>query len=105
MKQRIQVTECELECWTSAEAVIRQLQAALAKYGAGNVDVESYTPAYENTSRHIIVAYREETDEEYETRLAKEKATRDTVRQRELKQLAELKAKYETLDECAKDDL
>jgi len=67
---------------------------ALEKLGATHVEIDPYT---EYDSAYVkIEAYCEriETDEEFEQRKKQVEARQEQIRQRDLKQLAELKAKY-----------
>ena len=71
--------------------VVEYLQKLLAEHGDTLVFDTEYSWG-DNSS--VINKERLETDEEYEKRLAKEKANAELRKQNELKQLAALKAKY-----------
>jgi hypothetical protein len=68
---------------------------ALKELGATHVEVDSIT--YSETELVAVEAFCErlETDEEYRERMEGNKKYEDTVRAIELKQLKELKEKYE----------
>jgi 2-methylisocitrate lyase-like PEP mutase family enzyme len=66
----------------------------LEELGATHVEIDPYT---EYDSTYVkIEAYCEriETDEEFEQRKKQVEATQEQMRQRDLKQLADLKSKY-----------
>ena len=66
----------------------------LEKLGANRVDIEPYI-SYDCPHIEInAICRRLETDEEFEQRKKEVEARQEQYRQRELKQLAELKAKY-----------
>lgn len=63
----------------------------LEKLGATHVNIERYDCYHVEID---AICRRIETDEEFEQRKKEVEARQDQYRQRELKQLAELKAKY-----------
>lgn len=66
----------------------------IEKLGATHVNIEhgiSYDCSYVDID---VICRRIETDEEFEQRKKEDEAIQERRRQRELKQLAELKAKY-----------
>lgn len=66
----------------------------IEKLGATHVNIEhgiSYDCSYVDID---VICRRIETDEEFEQRKKEDEARQEQRRQRELKQLAELKAKY-----------
>ena len=79
--------------WTGGAAIsqIREDLDAIEKLGATHIDIE------EDDCFISVEGYVErlETDDEYDDRLAKDKAHKANVKAHELKQLAELKLKYE----------
>jgi len=97
MKQRIlgMAIDLELEFGVSAEKVISQLQDLLSAYGEGNVEVRHYTEPYDSYGRTVCMCYREETEDEYEKRIAHETWMDNQKREQELKMFAQLRAKYE----------
>jgi hypothetical protein len=96
VKLKVEVNNCL--CWTSG-VTISQLKddiEELEKRGIDYVDISIYT-YYDDTSIDIkTYQTREETDEEYNKRIAQQKANEERTREYELKQLEKLKAKYET---------
>ena len=66
----------------------------LEKLGATHVDIEPYISYYCPYIKIYVICRRIETDEEFEQRKKEVEARQEQHRQRELKQLAELKAKY-----------
>jgi hypothetical protein len=97
MKLRIVDADIELEIdyGLSAEKVISQLQVLLSKYGEGNVVVIQRSDPYDSYDPVMCMCYREETDDEYEKRIAHETWRANRKREQELKMLAQLRAKYE----------
>lgn len=104
MKTKVETIAETLRCWCSAKEVIDQLQYYIDKYGEENVSISYDFPPYDDTMKHLIIVSREETDEEYEKRKAHEAWKAKQQREKELQLFGELKAKYETLKECAKDE-
>ena len=72
-----------------------KLESIPAEYRAtAKVEIES-VPSYEDSYARIVIRYdRTETDDEMATREAKERQLQEAQKARELRTLAELKAKY-----------
>lgn len=86
----------------SIKDVRERLDEIEAKYGDKYEDIllevdSDYEPySNEPTISITFKGFREETDEEYDERMARVKAYDETVKARELEQLEKLKAKYES---------
>lgn len=74
---------------------IRENLNELEQLGATHIDVEIDDDYGSYSVKITPKQERLETDEEYEKRIAYEKKLADRVRERELEQLAKLKAKYD----------
>ena len=85
--------------WNYGKTSIEQMEKDLAELkanGATHVEID-YENSYDDYSIVInAYYYREETDEEFAYRIADMKNTQERQRQYELKQLEELKKKYES---------
>lgn len=86
----------------SIKEVRKRLDEIEAKYGDKYEDIllevdSDYEPySNEPTISITFKGFREETDEEYDERMAVVKAYNEVVKARELEQLEKLKAKYES---------
>lgn len=78
-----------------AEQVAALLQEKIEAYGERILKFSWYRPPYEDAYRLALMLEREETDAEYEQRLAKEKEQQERNRRWELEQLERLRKKYE----------
>ena len=82
--------------WTYGVSIsqIREDLDALEKLGVTSIDIEAYSDYGSPCVSIEAIANRLETDDEYLERLIKEEKIADEIKQRELKQLELLSAKY-----------
>jgi HD superfamily phosphodiesterase len=74
MKKLIKEEVGTLDINNDAEDIIAQLQDMIAVHGAGKVSCSIEEHRYSDGDKYIaILAEREETDDEYEARIAQEK--------------------------------
>lgn len=93
IKVKKEVSTIDLE-YSSAERIVEEITDYIERYGSGNVSFEKHYYSYEDGQYMAVMVEREETDEEYKTRMDQNLVYENQQSLRDKSEFERLKKKF-----------